>query len=293
MIVRFLGLGGRRRLLGAKDHADARHLLTSDRISRAWRADRHCDFIVRKNFHDLVEVDEGDRIGHLPIRQYAAALDRCRLRTRAILAGRQSGPSPTPVNGRSSNTAGVAWRGFSARPAAREHTELSWRRGRGRHAPGRLRRRRISVKARKRPCAILLGARRHGRGLHDRPVQRRAHCRGHPEIVKSTATAEIENLKRSFGYFGGGKAKGQDGIGSLLRRKLAGVHRKRGFIGDDLGNIAVVITRAACGKRRRKARKNLRDVSQATLLYPRLALLHATVARGSCTKPTPVRLLRG
>jgi hypothetical protein len=66
---------------------------------------------------------------------------------------------------------------------------------------------------------------------------------------------------------------------------LAGVDRKRGLIGNDLGNIAIVITRAACGKRRRKVRKNLRDVSQATLLYPRLALLRGAVVRRSCAKP--------
>jgi hypothetical protein len=106
----------------------------------------------------------------------------------------------------------------------------------------------------------------HGRGLYDSPLQRRARRSGHMEIMKSTAPAEIEDRKRSFRYFGGGKAKRQDGIGSLLRRKLAGIHRKRCLIGDDVGNIAIVITGPACGKRRCKARENLGDVSQATFL---------------------------
>ena len=110
--------------------------------------------------------------------------------------------------------------------------------------------------------------------------------------MKAATAAEIEHCERPMRHLGGGKADSDDGIDRLFWRKLAVIDRKRGFVGNDVGDVGTVVTRPACGKRRRKARENLRDVCQTTLLYPRLALLQGTVARGSRTKPTRCPMLR-
>ena len=133
----------------------------------------------------------------------------------------------------------------------------------------------------------LCGALGHRRRLDDGPAQRRADCGRDAQVMKAAAAAEVEHVQRPLGQFGRRNADRQDRIDRLFRRHLQAVDRhRRGHVGDDFGELAVIIALSAGGERRCKIRENVGNDGQSLPLWRSSPV--ALCARGRfIAKPAP------
>ena len=101
--------------------------------------------------------------------------------------------------------------------------------------------------------------RRHRLGFYNRPFQGGSCCRSDAKIVEPAAAAEVEHIQLSIANVRSGNPDGNDRVECLFWCNYIRLDSLRSSESDDLGDIGVVIPRAAGSESRCIIKKELCD----------------------------------